>query len=501
MGFIQKDALTTTIITYLGIALGYLNRGVLFLLLFTSEQIGLVSLIITAGLLFAQLSNLGSIYVSWRFFPFFRNRERKNYGFLLLNCLIIFFGICLFSFIYWFFDKEISDFYSQKSNAFLDYYFWIIPIGIANVYFILFDFYLRSLQRNIISIFLQEIILRLITLSLLVLFALKIIQFHHFLTLNLLAYFIPTLILLIFLLRINELHFSLGSITVPKRFQKILVNFSLFSYFNTLTTLLVISLDTLMIASFIGLTATGVYTNIVYLTSAIQVPYRSIIRVSSPLIAKYWKEKNIDEMQKLYQKVSSVGLLIGTTTFSLIWINRIELFSYLPQEYQPGIATFLFLMIGRIVDMICGLNGTIFSTSRKFKYDLLFSIFLSFSVFGLNYFLIPVYGIAGAAFSTGFALIIYNLGRVWYIYYCFKIHPFTKQMIYITNLFFGLVLINEFTYSVIHFENPILAILIKSLVFLIAYILPVLIFNWEPESSAYLKKWGRKLGIKANFVD
>jgi hypothetical protein len=101
MGFIQKDALLATLITYVGIALGYLNRGVLFLVLFTSQQIGLISLITTIGLLFAQLTNLGSIYVTWRFFPFFRNAERKNYGFLLMNCLIILVGISIFSGIYW----------------------------------------------------------------------------------------------------------------------------------------------------------------------------------------------------------------------------------------------------------------------------------------------------------------------------------------------------------------------------------------------------------------
>jgi O-antigen/teichoic acid export membrane protein len=244
-----------------------------------------------------------------------------------------------------------------------------------------------------------------------------------------------------------------------------------------------------------------VFTNIVYITSAIQVPYKSIIRVSTPLIARYWKEKNIVEMQKLYQKVSSVGLLIGTTTFSSIWINRIELFSYLPQEYQPGISTFLFLMIGKVIDMICGLNGSIFSTSRKFKYDLLFSIILSFSVFGLNYWLIPVYGIVGAAFSTGFALVIYNFGRVWYVYYAFKIHPFTKQMFYILFLFLGLIVLNELIYSMIQFENKMLAMFIKTFIFLVAYLLPILIFNWEPETRAYLEKWKRKLGKKANFVD
>ena len=496
MGFIQKDALISTLITYLGISLGYLNRGVLFLILFTSEQIGLFSLIITVSLLFAQLTNLGSIYVTWRFFPFFRNVDRKHYGFLLMNCLIILLGILIFTFLYWFFKEEISGFYIQKSTAFLDYYYLIIPLGIANVYFIIFDFYLRGLHKNILSIFLQEIVLRSITLILLALFAFELINFHQFLVFNLIGYFIPTIILLFYLLKIRELHLSIKSITIPKRFRKILWNFSLFSYINTMTNLIVISLDTMMIASFIGLTATGVYTNIIFLTSAIQVPYRSIIRVSSPLVAKYWKEKNMKEMQNLYQKVSSVGMLIGTFTFSLIWINRIEIFSFLPPEYQPGILVFLFLMMGRIIDIICGLNGTIFSTSRKFKYDLIFSIFLSLTVFILNYYFIPTYGIAGAALSTGFAFVVYNLARLWYVYYVFKIHPFTKELFYIFYLFLGLIFLNEVFFMLTFFDNQVISIILKSVVFSICYLLPIFIFRWEPESIAYFHKWRRRLMVK-----
>ncbi len=493
MGFIQKDALIATVLTYIGISLGYLNRGVLFLILFTSQQIGLVSLITTIGLLFAQLSNLGSIYVTWRFFPFFRNQDRKNYGFLLMNCLIILLGIIIFTSIYWFFQEDISKFYSQKSADFLDYYYWIIPVGIANVYFMIFDFYLRGLHKNIISIFLQEILLRSITLALLCLFAFEIISFHQFLIFNMLGYFFPTTILLLYLLKIKEFHFSFSSITIPRRFRKILWNFSLFSYINTLTTLIVISLDTMMIASFIGLTATGVYTNIIYLTSAIQVPYKSVLRVSSPLIAKYWKERNLPEMQKLYQKVSSIGMLLGTFSFSIIWINRTEIFSFLPPEYQPGIMVFLFLMIGKMVDMVGGLNGTIFSTSRKFKYDLFFSIFLSFTVFGLNYIWIPIYGIGGAAASTGLALIVYNLGRIWYVYYAFKIHPFTKNLFYIFYLFLFLIILNEFILMKIEWSNIVFSIVAKTGVFMIGFLSPILIFKWEPETSSYLQKWKIRL--------
>ena len=493
MGFIQKDALLATIITYVGIALGYLNRGVLFLVLFTSQQIGLISLITTIGLLFAQLTNMGSIYVTWRFFPFFRNAERKHYGFLLMNCLIILVGIVLFSSIYWLFKSEIAQFYTKKSAEFLDYYFWIIPVGVANVFFMIFDYYLRGLHKNIVSVFLQEIVLRTVTLTLLSLFAFKIISFDEFLVYNLLGYFVPTIILLIYLIRLGEFHLSIRSITIPKRFRKILLNFSLFSYINTLTTLLVISLDTMMIASYIGLTATGVYTNIIYLTSAIQVPYRSVVRVSSPLIARYWKEKNIAEMQKLYQKVSSLGMLIGTFSFSIIWINRVELFSFLPNEYQAGILVFLFLMIGRMVDMVGGLNGTIFSTSRKYRYDLLFSIFLSFTVFGLNYLLIPVYGIAGAAASTGFAYIIYNIGRIWYIYHSFRIHPFTKQLWYLLSIFLVLILFNEFILMQISWLNMWISIGVKTTIFAVGFITPVFLFRLEPESIAYFQKWKRRL--------
>jgi O-antigen/teichoic acid export membrane protein len=79
MGFIQKDALRTMIITYFGLLLGYLNKVVLFLLILNTEEIGLINLILSVGLLFAQLSNLGVINAIAKLLPFFRdNSEQKQ---------------------------------------------------------------------------------------------------------------------------------------------------------------------------------------------------------------------------------------------------------------------------------------------------------------------------------------------------------------------------------------------------------------------------------------
>src|SRR5690606_3892313 len=110
MGFIQKDALRTTILSYVGIVLGYFNKGFLFLLLMTTDQVGLVNLLIAVGILLAQLSNLGSIYAIWKFFPFFRNVEKKHYGFLLMNMILVSLGLLLCIICVVLFQNQISIF-------------------------------------------------------------------------------------------------------------------------------------------------------------------------------------------------------------------------------------------------------------------------------------------------------------------------------------------------------------------------------------------------------
>ena len=121
--------------------------------------------------------------------------------------------------------------------------------------------------------------------------------------------------------------------------------------------------------NFLGLNETGVYTTIIYLTSALQIPYKSLFKISSPLIPQYWKEKNLVKMDELYKKFSSIALIVGLFMFLIVWINIDELFSFLPSDYHSGIYIFLFLMLGRTFDMYSGLNSAILITSKKFKYD------------------------------------------------------------------------------------------------------------------------------------
>ena len=99
MGIIQRDAFRTMIISYLGLVLGYLNKGVLFVIVLSTDEIGLINLLISIGLLFAQFASLGVVNTTWKFFPYFRNEERNNYGFLKLVVVIALIGSVLAAFM------------------------------------------------------------------------------------------------------------------------------------------------------------------------------------------------------------------------------------------------------------------------------------------------------------------------------------------------------------------------------------------------------------------
>ena len=486
MGIVQKDAFRTMLISYIGIILGYLNKGFLFLLILSTEQIGLINLIVSIGLLFAQFSNLGAIYTTWKFFPFFRNKEKNHHGFLPLILIIVLIGIliCLLTTIA--FKPQITNLYAEKSPIFNDYYYWFVPIGISTVLYMIFEIYLRGFYKNIVAVIANEIILRVVILVLLLLLNFKLISFYDFVIYHSLAYVIPVILLLVYLNYLKELNFKFSSISISKKFKKILIQFSIYNYVNTLGVVLVNSLDIIMIAQFLGLKAAGVYSTVVFLTNALQVPFRSIFRVSSPLVADHWKNRDFDKMRLLYQNVSSVSIFIGLLLFLPIWNNIDLLFSFLKPEFQDGIWVFFWLMIGKLIDMYFGINGSIFSTSKKFKYDIYFTLFLIGTVYVLNLFFIPKWGIVGAALSTTFALVFYNFGRMIFVWTIFKMHPFKLNQFKIIALAI-FTLVSAYFIAQLKVDKWML-MGIQFLNILTCFLMPIYFFNLESESIQFIKK-------------
>ena len=63
MGIIQKQAIRGSFYNYLGIGVGFINAIILAPHILTSEQIGLVNILVTYSLPFVQFGTLGFIAV------------------------------------------------------------------------------------------------------------------------------------------------------------------------------------------------------------------------------------------------------------------------------------------------------------------------------------------------------------------------------------------------------------------------------------------------------
>lgn len=485
MGIVQKDAFRTTVISLIGVALGYINKGLLFLLILTQEQIGLINLLITVGTLFAQLSSFGTAFTTLKFFPFFRNHNNKHHGFFPFIVRITIAGILASTIGFFVFRSLIESWYIEKSADFVNYYWWVLPIGIGYVAYLLLESYLRSFYKNILSVFSYDIILRLFVTVSLVLFWKEWISFKTFIQMNSLVYLIPPVILIVYLWKKNELFLSVKDIRISKRFQKLIFRFSAYNYLNSLGVALVVSLDVMMIAQMIGLKATGIYSTVVFLASAMLVPHRSLLRISAPLVAEYWKNRDMKSMNELYKKSGSVSLLMGLGSFIIVWLNIDLLFSFLDAEFQPGIWVFFALMMGRLFEMFFGLTGIIFSTSKKYKYDLYFTIVLVAIVYSLNILLIPKWGIVGAAISTAIALVLFNFGRYLFISVSYRLNPFEKNQFIVLGLGILTILAGEYLGGMT--SDLWIRSVIVSAIFLGLFVLPIFIFQLEKQSVTYVK--------------
>jgi len=331
------------------------------------------------------------------------------------------------------------------------------------------------------------VLLRLIITFLLIILLLKFISFEQFVILNSSIYVIPTLILLIYLIKIGEFSLTFKKIAISKKYQKILIQYSIFMYINNLGILLISNLDIMMIAKYLGLSQTGVYSTIFFVVSAILIPFKSIVKISIPIVAEQWKYKRMDEMEILYKKVSSVSLLIGSFFFLIIWLNVDFLFALPGKEFLTGKWVFFFLMLGRLTGMYCGINSVIFLTSKKYKFEAFFTLFMIFAIYFLNLWLIPLLGMVGAAISTGITIIIYNLVRLIFIFKVYKIHPFEKKQINLILLGLSTFLVGE-SLSMIVSDGIVLA-LIETCVVVLCFLLPIYVFKIEEESVNYVNKF------------
>ena len=198
MGIIKKQSIYGTAIIYTGVLIGFVTTGLLFPKYLSTEQIGLINLIISYSAVFAQFGTLGMNNVTTRMFPYFRNKKKKHNGFLFLLIISGIAGFVLMTIIFYLIKGFVIQSGNEKSELIAKYIHYFVLFAFVVLFFNLIDTYLKVLYNAVLGIALKELLQRIFIFIAILLFIESAINYNGFVNLYLVSFSLPLIILVFY---------------------------------------------------------------------------------------------------------------------------------------------------------------------------------------------------------------------------------------------------------------------------------------------------------------
>ncbi|MDN3579612.1 lipopolysaccharide biosynthesis protein [Mucilaginibacter flavus] len=471
MGIIKQQTIKGSIYSYLGILIGFLTVSIIQPHSLSAEGIGLISLLGSLSLMFAQFSIMGFNGTA-RYFPYFRNEENKHNGYLFLSCAISAVGSILFITIAYVYKDELVG-RNQKSILFEQYYWYLVPLTIFTLFFNVFDLYARMLYNMTTGLILREFTKRIFVLITVLLVYFKLVSFNTFMILWFLANIIPTGLIIARLIKDNQFSLKPNLEFLTKDMVRKLVGICFFTILTGASPLIIQNIDNILISKKLGLNHTGVYSWAFNFGIIISLPSRALYSIAYTVIAESWKKNDMANIRSVYEKSCVNQLISSLFLFILIWANVDNIFAMLPPEFKDGKYTIFFVSLGFFIDSATGINLVILATSKYFKYDSLFNVLLVGVIVIANLILIPIYGITGAAIASAITFFIFNLFRYLFILIKFKMQPFKIESL--LAIVTGVLVYYLSVWIIPHIQNFIIDTIARTAFITIIY-LPTIYF-------------------------
>ena len=165
MSSIRKQTIISSLLVYIGFLVGavntymYAKNGS-----FTPEQVGLTKIFLDLGQNIYVFASLGVIPVIYKFYPYYKdNLEDKKNDLLTWALIASLIGFCLVVLGGWYLEPLIVRKYSARSPLLVNYYYLIFPFALGMLLFSVIEGFCWVIKKAVISNFLKETVMRLIT--------------------------------------------------------------------------------------------------------------------------------------------------------------------------------------------------------------------------------------------------------------------------------------------------------------------------------------------------
>jgi O-antigen/teichoic acid export membrane protein len=443
MGIIIRQSLKASLSNYIGVIIGFASLIYFFPKFFTPSELGAVRLLIELGAIIGAFGLFGTTYSINRFFPYFKNPPYHN-GFFFWVFSIPLLGFAIISFNYFLFEYDFIKLFKSKDAHLIEQ---IYPMLIFLILGVMGQTALESASANhgriAVPNFLREILIRAILLASAGLFYLHYISFDMACWFVAIAYLLAFLGNLLYLRTLTPINLKpdFNFLKENPSIKKDGIQFTAWLFISSAASLFIAKIDFIMISTTKSLSDTAIYSIGFYIAVLIEIPKRNISQIATPIIAEHAKNKNLAALSTLYKQMSNTQFLIGSLLFLLLWTNADTLFDFMPngEFYRTGKTVIFIIGSGKVLEMIFAPVSPIINNSPFYFWNFITAIIAIISAVSLNYWLIPIYGINGAAAATLItSFVMYGLSALIVQIY-WKINPFHKtQLISLALLIMGI---------------------------------------------------------------
>lgn len=432
MGIVVRQSIKGSIMNYLGVLVGFITTFFIVTKYLTTEEVGLTRVLVDASILLSGLAQLGTSTSAMRYYPYFKDEKERDHGFFGWSVIIPLFGFIIFSILFFIFKQPIENYFSQNSELFVDYIYFVIPMSFFMMYLLVFETNSNLLMRIVIPKFIREVGIRLMTLVVYLLYAFDVINLDGMVISLCLTYGIATVLNIIYLFSLKKVSFKIEPAYVSKWLRKDFIFYTLFLIATSLAGNLIPVLNTFFVSGKLGLAVAGVNTIAVYIASMVEIPYRSLAAISRPHISQGMKDNNMTDVNAMTKNVSLHQFMASAFIFFLIWINIDLIYSLIPngKVYDEAKFVVLILSVVKIINTSLNVGATVLSYSKYYYYSLLFTVILTVTAIYMNIKLIPIWGMEGAALASLVSYIVYYAFLLTFVNWKIKVSPFSIKELY-----------------------------------------------------------------------
>jgi O-antigen/teichoic acid export membrane protein len=430
MSVVARQGFKYSIIGYIGFLLGTISA--IFIFPSNFEFYGKLRYILSTAEMLVPFVVLGISYSNVKFFHRLEKEGKKQnmLSLSLLTILISFVVFCIVFFLIPFLYPKFIKLEAWRSKEI------ILPLILILSLCAIFNKYVSNYKRIVVSNVFDNLFPKIANLGAFCLFSYLLLSqqiafafFFAMFALMLIGYIYYTN-------RLEKIQLDFSTDYFKKNnFWKEFSNYSFFGFLGTFGNY--IAINSFMIGEFMGMEENGVYAVIYALISLISIPQLGLFNISAPIISKTLADGDMEELDRFHKKTSLSLYFLGAVLFSCIMVGFPFLTQFMPKngimlrEYEPVVWIWGSAVL---IDLATGFNGNIISLSKYYRFNILVMLLLAGLTIGLNYYFIKNTDLKliGIALSTAISLTTYNVIKIAFNYFMFKVSPLSIEMIFVS---------------------------------------------------------------------